>query len=74
MTTLDELTSAVTGDDPKIVIISGTSKALIHVHMTDPGFQGTITGDDVVKVGPNTTVLGEPGASKYLILLPRNHF
>ena len=26
--------------------------------------KGTITGDDVVKVGPNTTVLGEPGASK----------
>ena len=56
VTTLDELTAAVEGDDAKIVIVSGT-----------------ITGDDgdVVKVGSNTSVLGESGASEYdfIILL-----
>ncbi|PAV17807.1 polysaccharide lyase family 1 [Pyrrhoderma noxium] len=48
VTTLDELTAAVEGDDAKIVIVSGT-----------------ITGDDgdVVKVGSNTSVLGESGAT-----------
>ncbi|KAF4580521.1 hypothetical protein EYR38_003120 [Pleurotus pulmonarius] len=41
VTTLEELTAAVAGDEPKIVIISGT-----------------ITGDAIVKVGGNTSVLG----------------
>ncbi|THU84280.1 pectate lyase [Dendrothele bispora CBS 962.96] len=46
VTTLDELTSAVEGDDPKIVIIDGT-----------------ITGNTVVRVGSNTSVLGAAGSS-----------
>ncbi|KAJ3735985.1 pectate lyase [Lentinula guzmanii] len=46
VTTLDELTSAVTGNSSKIVII-----------------EGTITGDDVVKVGSQTTVIGASGSS-----------
>lgn len=47
VTTLDALTSAVEGDDPKIVIISGTIT----------GSDGA-----VVKVGSNTSVLGKSGA------------
>lgn len=46
VTTLSALTSAVAGDSPKIVIISGT-----------------LTGNAVVKVGSNTSVLGAPGAT-----------
>ncbi|KAG6883625.1 hypothetical protein C0992_008276 [Termitomyces sp. T32_za158] len=46
VTTLDALTSAVSGDSKKIVIISGT-----------------ITGDTVVKIGSNTSVLGARGSS-----------
>ncbi|KAL5478366.1 hypothetical protein ACEPAI_2550 [Sanghuangporus weigelae] len=46
VTTLDELTSAVEGNDAKIVIVSGT-----------------ITGDTVVEVGSNTSVLGASGAT-----------
>ncbi|KAI5118608.1 hypothetical protein M0805_008039 [Coniferiporia weirii] len=46
VSTLDDLTSAVSGDDPKVVIISGT-----------------ITGDAVVKIGNNTSVLGAAGAT-----------
>ncbi|ESK85368.1 pectate lyase a [Moniliophthora roreri MCA 2997] len=45
VTTLSALTSAVSGDAKKIVIISGT-----------------ITGNTVVKVGPNTTVIGKTGS------------
>ncbi|KAF7427803.1 hypothetical protein PC9H_007019 [Pleurotus ostreatus] len=41
VTTLDALTAAVAGNDPKIVIVSGT-----------------ITGDAIVKVGGNTSLLG----------------
>ncbi|KAG9220291.1 hypothetical protein CCMSSC00406_0006356 [Pleurotus cornucopiae] len=41
VTTLDALTAAVAGDDPKIVIVSGT-----------------ITGNVIVKVGGNTSLLG----------------
>lgn len=46
VTTLAALTSAVTGDAKKIVIISGT-----------------ITGNTVVRVGSNTSILGRPGSS-----------
>ncbi|KAL5520709.1 hypothetical protein ACEPAF_2711 [Sanghuangporus sanghuang] len=46
VTTLDELTSAVEGNDAKIIIVSGT-----------------ITGDTVVEVGSNTSVLGASGAT-----------
>ncbi|KAL5514772.1 hypothetical protein ACEPAG_2088 [Sanghuangporus baumii] len=46
VTTLGELTSAVEGNDAKIVIVSGT-----------------ITGDTVVEVGSNTSVLGASGAT-----------
>ncbi|KAF8894266.1 polysaccharide lyase family 1 protein [Mucidula mucida] len=46
VTTLDALTSAVTGSDKKIVVISGT-----------------ITGNTVVKVGSNTSVIGAAGSS-----------
>ncbi|KAG7100188.1 hypothetical protein E1B28_001965 [Marasmius oreades] len=46
VTTLAALTSAVTGDAKKIVIISGT-----------------ITGNTVVKVGSNTSVLGARGSA-----------
>ncbi|KAK0455662.1 polysaccharide lyase family 1 protein [Desarmillaria tabescens] len=45
VTTLAALTSAVSGDSAKIVIISGT-----------------ITGNTVVKVGSNTSVLGASGS------------
>uniref|UniRef100_A0A0W0EU34 pectate lyase n=1 Tax=Moniliophthora roreri TaxID=221103 RepID=A0A0W0EU34_MONRR len=45
VSTLDALTSAVSGDAKKIVLISGT-----------------ITGNTVVKVGPNTTVIGQSGS------------
>ncbi|KII96156.1 polysaccharide lyase family 1 protein [Plicaturopsis crispa FD-325 SS-3] len=45
VTTLDELTAAVAGDDAAIVIIDGT-----------------ITGDAVVKIGSNKSVLGAAGA------------
>jgi pectate lyase len=54
VTTLDELTAAVEGDDAKIVLIDGT-----------------ITGDAVVKVGANTSVLGNAGASKSALLKKR---
>ncbi|KAG9020526.1 hypothetical protein FRB95_004029, partial [Tulasnella sp. JGI-2019a] len=46
VTTLDALTSAVTGDTATIVLISGT-----------------ITGDAVVKIGSNKSVIGKAGAS-----------
>ncbi|KAL0577832.1 hypothetical protein V5O48_004160 [Marasmius crinis-equi] len=46
VTTLAALTSAVTGDAKKVVIISGT-----------------ITGNVVVRVGSNTSVLGAKGSS-----------
>ncbi|KAF8320456.1 pectin lyase-like protein, partial [Clavulina sp. PMI_390] len=46
VTTLDALTSAVTGDTAAIVVISGT-----------------ITGNTVVKIGSNKTVVGKAGAS-----------
>ncbi|KAL5497939.1 hypothetical protein ACEPAH_2870 [Sanghuangporus vaninii] len=46
VTALDELTSAVEGNDSKIVIVSGT-----------------ITGETVVEVGSNTSVLGASGAT-----------
>lgn len=46
VTSLDALTSAVTGNDPKIVLISGT-----------------ISGDAVVKVGSNKSVIGKSGAA-----------
>ncbi|EEB97444.1 hypothetical protein MPER_03237, partial [Moniliophthora perniciosa FA553] len=45
VSTLDALTSAVSGDAKKIVLISGT-----------------ITGNTVVRVGPNTTVIGKSGS------------
>lgn len=45
VTTLDALTSAVAGDTPAIILISGT-----------------ITGDTVVKIGSNKSVLGKAGA------------
>ena len=48
VSTLDELTAAVEGDDAKIVIIDGT-----------------ITGDAVVKVGSNTSLLGAAGSCAY---------
>jgi pectate lyase len=47
VTTLDELTAAVEGDEAKIILIDGT-----------------ISGTAVVKVGSNTSVLGNAGASK----------
>ena len=50
VTSLDALTSAVKGNDPKIVIISGTIT----------GSDGA-----VVKVGSNTSVLGKSGASEW---------
>ncbi|KAH0586810.1 hypothetical protein H2248_005658 [Termitomyces sp. 'cryptogamus'] len=46
VTTLDALTSAVSGNAKKIVIISGT-----------------ITGNTVVKIGSNTSVLGAKGSA-----------
>ncbi|KAK7047384.1 hypothetical protein VNI00_006615 [Paramarasmius palmivorus] len=46
VSSLEELTAAVEGDSPKVVIIDGT-----------------ITGNTVVKVGPNTSVLGAAGSS-----------
>ncbi|KXN88338.1 putative pectate lyase A [Leucoagaricus sp. SymC.cos] len=46
VSTLDDLTAAVQGNDKKIVIIDGT-----------------ITGDAVVRVGSNTSVLGKAGSA-----------
>ncbi|PBK72130.1 pectate lyase [Armillaria solidipes] len=51
VTTLAALTSAVSGDSAKIVIISVLTPSL-----------GTITGNTVVKVGSNTSVLGASGS------------
>lgn len=75
VTSLDALTSAVAGDAKKIVIISGTSMFISfssqyssinsYAHDSSRLFAGTITGDDVVRVGSNTTVLGESGACQY---------
>ncbi|EKM76092.1 hypothetical protein AGABI1DRAFT_87431 [Agaricus bisporus var. burnettii JB137-S8] len=45
VTTLDQLTSAVSGDSRKIVLISGR-----------------ISGSAVVRVGSNTSILGQPGS------------
>jgi pectate lyase len=47
VTTLDELTAAVEGDEVKIILVDGT-----------------ISGTAVVKVGSNTSILGNAGASK----------
>ncbi|WP_183564205.1 pectate lyase family protein [Mucilaginibacter sp. SP1R1] len=48
VTTLDGLRSAVKGNSPKIVYISGAIKS---------------TGDDLVYVGSNTSIIGKPSAS-----------
>ncbi|KAG5637907.1 hypothetical protein H0H81_002735 [Sphagnurus paluster] len=53
VTTLAALTAAVSGTAKKIVIISGTC---------------TITGDAVVQVGSNTSVLGAKGAYVRIVL------
>ncbi|XP_006457584.1 hypothetical protein AGABI2DRAFT_139877 [Agaricus bisporus var. bisporus H97] len=45
VTTLDQLTNAVSGDSKKIVLISGR-----------------ISGSAVVRVGSNTSILGQPGS------------
>ena len=64
VTTLDELTSAVEGSDSKIVIISGPSSSSICLLLPclNMIWAGTITGNDVVRVGSNTTVLGAADA------------
>ena len=67
VTTLAALTSALAGDSKKIIIISGS-----YIYVSTPTViyplliliftLGTITGNTVVKVGSNTSVIGKSGA------------
>ncbi|KAG6839325.1 hypothetical protein C0991_003637 [Blastosporella zonata] len=63
VTTLDALTTAVAGTAKKIVIISGQTRRCLFRQFITERFIGSITGDAVVKIGSNTTVLGAAGSS-----------
>lgn len=62
VTTLAALTSAVSGDAKKIVIISGMLIPSGGFSVLAQIFIGTITGSAVVKVGSNTSVIGKSGS------------
>lgn len=49
--------TVTTLDALKTAVTGSTAKVVI--------ISGSITGNEVVKVGPNTSVLGKSGASKY---------
>lgn len=71
VTSLAALTSAVAGSAKKIVVISGMARALIYsCRPLNTLLIGTITGNAVVQVGPNTSVVGKSGASQYTFLSP----
>jgi len=68
VTTLAALTTAVAGDTAKIVKISGIySSPSLHISriLTLTGTAGTITGNVVVKVGSNTSVIGLAGSCEH---------
>ena len=67
VTSLAALTSSVAGNAKKTVIVSGEpgfSKVAVRLELTD--MLGQITGNTVVNVGSNTSVLGKAGSGASL--------
>jgi len=62
VTTLDALTAAVQGDEKKTVIIDGTVYSLCLHRQRYSIWIGNLTGDAVVRIGSNTSVIGKQGS------------